>query len=124
MGIFDRGNYTVTTFSDLSKAFDTWNRSKLIRILRCYGVNGRALERCVSQRNQFVGMLDVSSPTIPIDIGIAQCSCLDPLMFIIEINFQIYADDTTLYVSAADIGQCKTYEESMFITCVPLVRYD
>ena len=54
-------------------------------------------------------MLDVSSPTIPIDIGIAQGSFHGPLMFIIyvkniikcsiEINFLIYADDTTLYVS-------------------------
>ena len=29
LGNFDRGKYTVATFLDLSKAFDTLNRSKL-----------------------------------------------------------------------------------------------
>ena len=61
-------------------------------------------------------MLDVSSPTILIDIGKTQGSCLGPLMFVvymndtvrcsIELNFLIYADDTTLYDSGVDIGQC------------------
>ena len=61
-------------------------------------------------------MLDVSSPTILIDTGRAQGSCVGPLMFVvymndivrcsIELNFLIYADDTTLYVSGADIGHC------------------
>ena len=61
-------------------------------------------------------MLDVSSPKIFIDIGMAQGSCVGPLMFIvymndiarcsIELNFLIYADDTTLYVSGVDIGRC------------------
>ena len=41
---FDRGKYTVATFSDLSKTFDTLNRLLLILKSRCYGVNGRALE--------------------------------------------------------------------------------
>ena len=61
-------------------------------------------------------MLDVSSPIIPSDIGIAQGSCVGPLIFIIymndnvrcssETNFLTYANDTTLYVSGNDIGQC------------------
>ena len=60
-------------------------------------------------------MLDASSPTILIDIGIAQGSCIGPLMFIvymndifrcsIELNFLIHADDTALYVSGVHIGQ-------------------
>ena len=103
----------------MSKAFDTLNRSILIRKLRCYGVNGRVLEWFVtyfSERKQFVNMLDVFSPTILIDIGIAQGRCLGPLMFVvymndivrctIELNFLIYADDTTLYVSGVGISQC------------------
>ena len=45
---FDRGKYTDTTFLDLSKAFDTLNRSIQIRKLRCYGVNSRALEWLIS----------------------------------------------------------------------------
>ena len=54
-------------------------------------------------------MLDGSSPTILLDIGIAQGSCLDPFMIIAYLNdivrcshdiiFPISADDTTLYVS-------------------------
>ena len=73
MGSFARGKYTVTKFLDLSQTFDTLNRSKEIRKLRYYGVNGKTLEWFViffSQRKQFVNMLDVSSHTILIDIGI------------------------------------------------------
>ena len=61
-------------------------------------------------------MLDASSPTILIDIGKAQGSCLAPLKFIvhmsdifrcsIENKFLIYVNHTTLYVSGVDIGQC------------------
>ena len=54
-------------------------------------------------------MLEVYSPTIPINIGKAQDSFLAPLIFIIylndivrcsiETNFLKYADDSTIYVS-------------------------
>ena len=61
----------------------------------------------------------MSAPTIIIiDYCVAQGSCLAPLVFIvymsdivrrsIEINFLVYANDTTLYVSGVDIGQCIT----------------
>ena len=81
--------YTESAVLDLSKAFDTVNRSILIRELRCNGVNDRALEwfvRYFSQRKQFVNMLDVSSPTILIDIGLAQGSCLAALTFLVFMN--------------------------------------
>ena len=71
---FDRGKITVATFLDLSRAFDTLSRSILIRKLRCYDVNGRTLEwfiSCFSQQKQFVNMLDVGSPRILLDSGIA-----------------------------------------------------
>ena len=89
LGNFDRGEYTVATFSDLSKTFDTLNRSILICKLRCYGVNGRALQRFFSyliKRKRFLNMLDVSSLTILINIAIAQGSCLGPLMFVVYMN--------------------------------------
>ena len=64
-------------------------------------------------------MLDVFSSTILIGSGIAQGSGLSPLMLIIymndivtcsnEINFLIYADDTTPYVSGVNIGQCMSF---------------
>ena len=70
-------------------------------------------------------MLDVSSPTILIDIAIAQGSCLCPLMCIvymddivrcsIEINFLIYTEDTTLFVSAVDLGQCVSIMNQHFV---------
>ena len=85
LGSFDRDKYTVARFSDLIKAIDTLTRSILVCNLRCYGGNSRALECFVSyysQQEQFVNMLHVSSPAILIDIGLAQGSCLSPLMFI------------------------------------------
>ena len=91
----------------------------LFRKLRCYGLNGRALKWFISyfsQRKQIANMLDVFSPAILNDIGIAQCCCLGTIMFIIcmndivrctnEIKFLIYADDTTPYVSGVDSAQC------------------
>ena len=120
LGNFVRAKYTVATFLDLSKAFDALNSSILIRKLICYGVKGRALEWFVSyfsQPKQFVNMLYVSSPTNLNDDGIAQGSCHGPFMFIVymndivrcslELNFLLYADDTTLYVSVVDSGQCR-----------------
>ena len=61
-------------------------------------------------------MLDVSSPTTPIDFSKAQGGSLGPLMFIvctndlvrisIEIYYIKYANDTTLYILAVVIGKC------------------
>ena len=119
MSNIDRGKYTVATFLDLSKTFDTLNRSILIRKLRHCGVYDRSLEWFVSylaNKKHLVNILDVYSPTILIYIGIAQGSCLDPPMFVvymndivrcsIELNFLIYDDDTTLFVLGVVIGQC------------------
>ena len=81
---FNSGKYIVVAFLDLSKAFDTLNRSILFRKLSYYVVNSTALEWFLSyfsQRKQFVNKLDASSPTISIGIGITQGSCPGPLMF-------------------------------------------
>ena len=104
-------------FLDLSKKFDTLNRLIKIRKLRYYGVNDKTLDWFViyfSQRKQFVNMLNVSSPTIFIDIVIGEGSCHGHLMLIIymndivrcsiDIKFLLYAHDTTLYVSGVYIG--------------------
>ena len=48
LGNFDRGKYIVATFLDLSKAFDTLNRSMIIRKLRCYGITGRTSDWIIS----------------------------------------------------------------------------
>ena len=84
---------------------------------------------------EYIGCICLLLYTTPMDIGVAQGRCLVRLMLIIymndlarcsiEIYFLLYADDTTLYVSAVDIGQCISidYCESMFIPCVSLLTY-
>ena len=41
---FERAEYTLGVFADLSKAFDTVDHQILIKILRYYGIEGTALE--------------------------------------------------------------------------------
>ena len=41
---FEKAEYTLGVFTDLSKAFDTVDHQILIKILRYYGIEGTALE--------------------------------------------------------------------------------
>ena len=89
LSIFVQGKYTVATFIDLSEAFDTMDRLILIRKLTWYDVNGLALEWIInhfSERKQFVNILGVYFPTIPIVIDKAQGSGFSPLMFVVCMN--------------------------------------
>ena len=50
---FEKGEYTLGVFIDLSKAFDTLDHQILIRKLQYYGIDGTALEwfkSCLSNR--------------------------------------------------------------------------
>ena len=43
-GSFEKGEYTLGVFIDLSEAFDTVDHQSLIKKLQYYGIDGTALE--------------------------------------------------------------------------------
>ena len=91
-------------FIDLSKAFDTIDHSKLLSKLHNYGIRGNALELIksyLSDRKQYVKVLDEESSELDVIYGIPQGSVLGPLLFLLYINnglFVLFADDTNINI--------------------------
>ena len=114
---FDKGNYVVGLFLDLTKAFDSINRHILLKKLAYYGIRGVAnnwFTSYMSDRKQFVFVNGFRSTLRQISAGVVQGSILGPLLFIIYINdlvkssrllkFSLYADDTSLSMASNDLG--------------------
>ena len=114
----DQDKYSIGTFIDLSKAFDTINHKILIRKLELYGIRGTPLlwfTNYLENRCQYVSINNTASTTNKISSGVPQGSILGPLLFLLNINdivncssllkFIIFADDTNLFHSAKNITQ-------------------
>ena len=113
--------HVLGIFIDLSKAFDTIDHRKLLTKLNNYGIRGNALKLISSyltNRKQYVSVLDVESNELPVEFGVPQGSVLGPLLFILYINdicnltdkgkLVLFADDTNIFV-AAD-SKAKAYD--------------
>ena len=114
----DNNKYTVGVFIDLKKAFDTIDHETLFKKMQRYGIRGLALSWLKSylhERTQFVSLDGVESQTQDITFGVPQGSVLGPKLFILYINdvgkalenmkCVLFADDTSLYSSGADLDQ-------------------
>ena len=114
----DQGDYAVSIFLDLSKAFDTVNHSILLSKLSSYSIqnpNINWFKSYLNKRKQRVFVNGVITDTMPISSGVPQGSILGPLLFLIYINdftqssdlfsISLFADDTSLTASANNIDE-------------------
>ena len=113
----DKNEFCAGIFIDLSKAFDTINHKILLEKLQYYGIRGLSnilIKSYLSNRKQFVNYNNFQSEYQLVSCGVPQGSILGPLLFILYINditncskfcnFILYADDTNLLFSDADIN--------------------
>ena len=108
---FDRREYAIGVFLDLSQAFDTVNHAILFDKLEHYGIRGLALEwvkSYFSERAQFVEFNNVRSSPQGISRGVPRGSILGTLFFILYVDdlnnaslldVILFADDTNLFIS-------------------------
>ena len=104
-------------YLDLSKSFDTVDRTILLKKLEHYGIRGiglRLIENYLSNRKQCVIIDGVLSDILSIDLGVPQGSNLGPLLFLIYVNdlpgvsnliTKLFADDTCLFLSANSVSE-------------------
>ena len=100
----------ISTFMDLSKAFDILDHANLLDQLRHYSINRTSLDwfrSYLSNRKQYVEIDNERSPCLYIKTGVPQGSILGPLLLLIYMDdipnasrafrFILYADDTNLF---------------------------
>ena len=106
---------TLLVMLDLSAAFDTVNHKILLeRIQHDIGISGVPLpwfKSYLSNRSQWIAVQGALFRLFDLDCGVAQGSCLGPLLYVIYASklFNIieqhlpdahcYADDSQLYLS-------------------------
>ena len=114
---FDKNQFTIALFLDLSKAFETVNHNILLSKLEHYGIRENSLKwfrSYLENRKQLVKYNIQTSSLQDINLSVPQGSLLGPTLFNIYINditlslnklkSVLYADDSCFYLSHTNIS--------------------
>ena len=122
----NKGQYVLSLFLDMSKAFDSISHQTLYRKLEFYGIRGNVLlwfQSYLSNRYIKVKVKNIISDSYLMTYGTPQGSVLGPLMYLILANDLMktlqfcncvtFADDTTVYASGSNLKflYCKVNED-------------
>ena len=118
-------HYTLATFVDLKKAFDTVNHSILLEKLSKIGVGGLLhawLKDYLSNRKQCTSANGRKSSEGQVLCGVPQGSILGPTLFLVYINdlsnivkkcgLYLYADDTAVCATGPDLEELTSQMEA------------
>jgi len=101
----DKNKFVIAVFFDISKAFDSINHEMLLFKLEKMGIRGMALKLLKSyltNRQQFVKIIDELSEIAAILFGVPQGSCLGPLLFVLMLYDLKYVNTTSTILKYAD----------------------
>lgn len=114
----DNNKLVGVAYLDFSAAFDLVDHHLLLEKLSAYGFKQSAmsfLSSYLADRKQCVAFNGSLSDIVTLTCGIPQGSCLGPLLYSIFVNdmsyvlhdacMTVYADDTTVHVSASNTDQ-------------------
>lgn len=118
----DKGDYVLTLFFDLTRAFDCVNKDFIIKKLNNLGIRQPLndwIYSFLSERKISVKIGQSTSLATQVNFGVPQGGVLSPLLFILFINdlqhfitknvtLVLYADDTTICITASSPEELQT----------------